>query len=137
MRVVLDTNIFISALLSPFSHPGAIYRDWRLKRFELVTSEWQIAELQRVSRYPRIATRIPPHEIGIVVNSMRKVVYTSPIPRKHTCTDPDDAYLLDLADISAADFLITGDQRAGLLSRKRVARASILSAKAFAAALNL
>ena len=38
MRVVLDTNILFSALISPHGPPDAIYRAWRSARFELVTS---------------------------------------------------------------------------------------------------
>jgi hypothetical protein len=33
MRVVLDTNILFSALISPHGPPDAIYRAWRLARF--------------------------------------------------------------------------------------------------------
>ena len=37
MRVVLDTNILFSALISPHGAPDAIYRAWRAARFEVVT----------------------------------------------------------------------------------------------------
>ena len=37
MRVVLDTNILFSALISPHGAPDAIYRAWRASRFEVVT----------------------------------------------------------------------------------------------------
>ena len=38
MRVVLDTNILFSALISPHGAPDRIYRAWRTARFEIVTS---------------------------------------------------------------------------------------------------
>jgi len=43
MRVVLDTNILFSALISPHGAPDAIYRAWRAARFEVVTSRMQLA----------------------------------------------------------------------------------------------
>ncbi|MEY4592417.1 MAG: hypothetical protein RIR18_1312 [Pseudomonadota bacterium] len=39
MRVVLDTNILFSALISPHGAPDVIYRAWRAARFEVVTSQ--------------------------------------------------------------------------------------------------
>ena len=54
MRVVLDTNILFSALISPHGAPDAIYRAWRTARFELVTSRAQLEEIRRASRYPKL-----------------------------------------------------------------------------------
>ena len=54
MRVVLDTNILFSALISPHGAPDAIYRAWRSARFELVTSGAQLEEIRRASRYPKL-----------------------------------------------------------------------------------
>ena len=34
MRVVLDTNALLSALISPHGPPDTIYRAWRAARFE-------------------------------------------------------------------------------------------------------
>ena len=42
MRVVLDTGILIAALITSGTPPDTIYRAWRKKRFELITSEWQL-----------------------------------------------------------------------------------------------
>jgi predicted nucleic acid-binding protein len=53
------------------------------------------------------------------------------VPRRHTAQDPDDAYLLDLAELAGADYLITGDKRSGLLKRKKIAGTSIMAAMTF------
>jgi len=50
MRVVLDSNILLSALISPHGPPDRIYRAWRAARFELVTSSAQLEEIRRASR---------------------------------------------------------------------------------------
>jgi predicted nucleic acid-binding protein len=39
LRVVLDSNVFISALISAGGAPHAIYRAWRERRFVLVTGD--------------------------------------------------------------------------------------------------
>ena len=50
MRVVLDSNILLSALISPHGPPHRIYEAWRQRRFELVTTGVQLDELRRSSR---------------------------------------------------------------------------------------
>src|SRR6218665_1946044 len=61
MRVVLDTNVLLSALLSPHGAVDAIYRAWQKDRFDLVTSTTQIDELRRASRYAKFKDVLPPH----------------------------------------------------------------------------
>jgi uncharacterized protein len=51
MRVILDSNILFSALISPIGPPHRIYQAWRAKRFELATCSIQIGEIRRASRY--------------------------------------------------------------------------------------
>ena len=64
MRVVLDTNILFSALISPHGAPDAIYRAWRSSRFELVTSHTQLEEIRRASRYPKLQAVLQPAKVG-------------------------------------------------------------------------
>ena len=61
MRVVLDTNVLLSALISSFGPPGVIYRAWRGARFEIVTSRAQVDELRRASRYPKFKAVLQAH----------------------------------------------------------------------------
>ena len=71
MRVILDTNVLLGALISPHGPPDIIYRAWRAARFELVTSTAQLDELRRVSRYPKLKTILPAHRVGTMVNNMQ------------------------------------------------------------------
>ena len=59
MRVVLDTNVLLSALISPHGPPDLIYRAWRAARFEIVTSIDQLDELrpQRSSELTRLSLK--------------------------------------------------------------------------------
>jgi putative PIN family toxin of toxin-antitoxin system len=74
MRVILDTNLLLGALISPYGPPDAIYRAWRAARFELVTSTAQREELRRVSRYPKLKATLPAHRVGTLVNNMQRAI---------------------------------------------------------------
>ncbi len=57
MRVVLDTNVLVSAVLSRGSPPDSILRAWRTGSFELVISTPLLRELEKVLARPRIRRR--------------------------------------------------------------------------------
>ena len=74
MRVVLDTHILFSALISPHGVPNRIYRAWRAARFELVTSKIQLDEIRRASRYPKFQAVLQPAKIGTMINNLQRAV---------------------------------------------------------------
>jgi putative PIN family toxin of toxin-antitoxin system len=136
MRVILDTNVLLGALISPHGPPDAIYRAWRAGRFELVTSVAQLDELRRASRYPKLKTLLPAHRIGTMVNNMQRaivLVQLPPLPDGFETLDPDDAFLLAMAIGGEADYLVTGDRRAGLLQRGSIGRTRIVTPASFCA----
>jgi len=135
MRVVLDTGILVAALITVGTPPDKIYQAWKKKRFELFTSEWQLEEFRRVSRYPKLRSFINPAEAGQMVNGIKlnAFVYTS-LPAVDVCKDPDDNPILAIALECKADFLVTGDKR-DLLSMERIHMTPIVSAARFLARL--
>jgi predicted nucleic acid-binding protein len=54
MRIVLDANQFVSAVLVPLGHPAQILQAWREGRFESALSLSIVAEIRRVLLYPRL-----------------------------------------------------------------------------------
>jgi hypothetical protein len=64
VRLIIDTNILISALLSSTSLPAHLVVLWREGRFDLLTSADQLDELMRVTRYPKIRERLAPGPRG-------------------------------------------------------------------------
>jgi putative PIN family toxin of toxin-antitoxin system len=80
MRVILDTNVLLGALISPYGPPDIIYRAWRAARFELVTSAAQLEEMRRVSRYPKLKTILPAHRVGTMVNNMQRAIVLDNLP---------------------------------------------------------
>ncbi|THF57236.1 putative toxin-antitoxin system toxin component, PIN family [Pseudothauera rhizosphaerae] len=131
MRVVLDTNILFSALISPHGAPDMIYRAWRTARFDLVTSRAQLDEIRRASRYPKLQAVLQPAKVGVMINNLQRAVVLEQLPRNFEADDPDDAFLLAMAEVGKADFLVTGDRRAGLLQRGHLGRTRILTPGTF------
>ncbi|MCL5979095.1 MAG: putative toxin-antitoxin system toxin component, PIN family, partial [Gammaproteobacteria bacterium] len=127
MRVVLDTNVLFSALISPHGAPDAIYRAWRSARFELVTSQMQLDEIRRASRYPKFQTVLQPAQVGTMVNNLQRAVILEHLTNEVEADDPDDAFLLAMALAGDADYLVTGDRRAGLLQRGHIQRTRIVT----------
>jgi len=112
VRLVVDTNILISALLAEGSLPAHLIVLWREGRFDLLTSAEQLDELLRVTRYPKLRTRLVPAQAGRLINELRDIaVLLKDLPTVTVCPDPYDNYLLAMASAGAADFLVTGDKR--------------------------
>ena len=55
MRIVIDTNILISSLMTTDKPPHLIAEAWRSGQVDVLTSEEQIAELGRVVNRPKVA----------------------------------------------------------------------------------
>ena len=137
MRAVLDTGILLAALITSGTPPDLIYRAWRKKAFELVTSEWQLDELRRVSRYPKLRKYLKPAEAGTLVNGLRhQATVLQELPNIELSPDPDDNPILATAIAGGADYLVTGDKR-DLLSLGKVEAVQIVTARAFADLLGL
>ena len=131
MRVVVDTNVLISALLSGRSPPAQIVTLWREGRFELLTSQEQLDELARVTRYPKIRERLSPALAGRLVNELRDVaVMVADLPHVTACADPYDNFLLAMIVAGRADHLVTGDKW-DLLSMVRYEGVRIIAVRDF------
>lgn len=132
MRVVLDTNVLLSALISPHGVPDKICNAWRDGRFELVTSKEQLDELRRASRYKKLKAILPAHRVGALINNMQHAIVLNesvPLTRKEHIElhDPDDVFLISMIFSIDVDYLVTGDNRAGLLKRGHIGRTRIVT----------
>jgi hypothetical protein len=116
MRVVLDTNILVSALIAPAGKPAAIYSAWVEAKFTLLTCAEQLDELLATLQKPRVAELVKPYEAGRLVNQIKKLAEdVSPLPPVNRSPDPTDDFLLAMCEAGKADYLVTGD-KSGLLA---------------------
>jgi putative PIN family toxin of toxin-antitoxin system len=129
VRVLLDTNVLLSALLVRGTPPDRLYEAWRQGRFDLVSCERQLEELNRVSRRPVLRERLRPAEAGRLVNEIRRLaILCEPVNVASISPDPDDDFLLAVAEAAHADYLVTGD-KTDLLSLGRYRATRILTAR--------
>jgi len=131
VRVVVDTNVLVSALITEKSLPAHLLTLWREGYFELLTSQSHIAEMMRATRYPKIRARLSIATAGRLINELRDVAtILNILPQISLSPDPADNYLLAMAAAGGADFLITGDKR-DLLALRIHAGAKIVPVREF------
>jgi hypothetical protein len=117
MRLILDTNILLSALLSPLGAPAKLLDAWERKAFTLVTSEALIAEFRDVASRPFFRARLRASAVELLAADLHDFsFYCRNLPSGPLAPDPKDSYLLAMAQASQAEFLVTGDKE--LLSLK-------------------
>ena len=131
MRVVVDTNILVSALIAPAGKPAAIIDAWLDGKFTLLTCATLVDELRSTLHKPRVADLIKPHKAGRLVNQVKKLAEdVDPLPHVQRSSDPTDDFLLSMSEGGKADYLVTGD-KSGLLALGRHKATRIVSAKEF------
>lgn len=113
MRLVLDTNVLVSALAHGQGAPAALLDAWRLsRRYVLVTSELQLREVGSVTRRPELRRYFPPATAGRLVNQLRHLAELhDSLPVVDRSRDPADNFLLAMVEAGEADYLVTGDKR--------------------------
>jgi putative PIN family toxin of toxin-antitoxin system len=137
VRVILDTNILISGLISPLGKPARLIDAWLDGRFTLLSHAVQLDEFRAVSRRERIRPLLRPSEAGRLVNRIAALAeMPMQLPFVRRSSDPHDDFLLALCEAGAADLLVTGD-KADLLILKTHATARIITAAQLAAELDV
>ncbi len=109
MRVVLDTNILISALIFPGGAPEAVYRLGLEERLELVTSRPLLAELGRILTDRFGWDRGRAEEAVAQVTRIGDVVEPTETIRVIQ-EDPADDRVLEAALEGRADVIVSGDR---------------------------
>lgn len=134
-RLVLDANIYASALMNPKGAPAKVLQLALDKgSYELVVSQEIVDELKRVLFYPKVRSRIHKQddEITHFINAL--CVYGFFCIQRHSYEvllekDPDDDIYLIAALESRAKYVITGDSH--LLDLKQIDTVQIVTAAQF------
>jgi len=108
IRVVLDTNIIISALLQPLGPPAQVFLLAIGGSIELCISGNVYAEYEEVIRRPRF--RRDENVIAATLDDVReKGLWVRPTEAIRACADPDDDIFLECAQAARAAYLVTGN----------------------------
>ena len=113
-RVVLDANVFVSALLGKGS-PSRIYEAFKAGAFELVCSKPLLSELAEVLIRPEFSIRAS--EIKILFRLLRhRATIVRSLRKVRACRDPKDDIVLECAVSGNAAWIVTGDKDLLVLS---------------------
>jgi putative PIN family toxin of toxin-antitoxin system len=132
LRVVLDTNQFVSSVLVHHGLPAQALDAWRQRQFTLIVSPAILAEIRSTLDYPRIRRKYPiteddverlvallTHDAVVVPGT---VSVSGVIP-----DDPTDERVLACAVEGRADLIVSGD--AHLLELDEYRGISIITAR--------
>lgn len=111
MRILLDTNILISALICKDGPPGQILGIIKRDRHSLISSPYLTDELREVCNRPHLRKRISPEEVNDLVYNMEAVGHiVSELPEVDLSPDPKDNPILATAIAGKADLIVSGDK---------------------------
>jgi putative PIN family toxin of toxin-antitoxin system len=110
IRVVLDTNIIVSALLQPLGPPAEVLLLALGTSLQMCISGDIFAEYEEVIRRPRF--RLPEETLATAMETIRaKALWVRPVQTVQVCSDPDDNIFLECAQAARAAYLVTGNLR--------------------------
>lgn len=129
IRLVLDTNIMVSALISKKGPPGFLLAAAKGEGCTLITSRFQIDELQRVLEREQLRVNIPQAESDDLLASLDAVAeVVDKLPEVRLSPDPDDNPILATAIAGKADLVVSGD-KPGILAIGSVEGIPIVTAR--------
>jgi uncharacterized protein len=132
MRAILDANLLLSALLSPLGAPAKILEAWERRLFTLIACEELIAELRDVASRPFFRAKLRADVAELLAISIQDLSsLCEDLPFGPVAPDPNDSYLLALAEAGQVEFLVTGDKELLALGSHKTTK--IISARDFAA----
>jgi putative PIN family toxin of toxin-antitoxin system len=110
LRLVIDTNILVSAALKPHGLQRTVFLVAIAKPARMYITEAILAEYRDVLARPEFKIRkgLRQQLLQLIKNHARLV---TPVRALHLARDPDDNKFLECADAARADYLVTGNQR--------------------------
>lgn len=137
MRVILDTNILLSGLISPVGLPAQLLQAWLDRRFTLISHPIKIDEFREVTKRDKIRVFVKSFEAGRLANQILALAeMPARLPSVSRSRDPRDDFLLALCEVGKADWLVTGDKE-DLLALSSHGTTAIVTAARFADELGL
>ncbi len=135
LRLVIDTNILISGLMSVNSLPQQVF-DYATSQAILLISDEVQSEIENVISRPKLQKYISLERRTKFLSELSQQAERVTINQQiRACRDPKDDKFLDLAVCGEANYIITGD--ADLLDLHPFQNISIIKAASFLTAIAL
>ncbi len=116
LRLVVDTNLFISSLLSPRGSERALIEACFAGKFELLYCEHLLQEIEDVISRAKFRKHFTVEEglslIDAIVLAGTEVPDRKEQKLPRICNDPDDNFLFALYEDGNGDLLVSGDKKA-------------------------
>ncbi len=112
LRVVVDPNVLIAAVISQSGAPAELLDRWRDGEFDLVVSPKLLEELEDVLLRPKFSELASDDEVRAYAEALAKggVAFDDPVKPPALTSDPGDDYLVALAVAAGADAIVSGDR---------------------------
>ena len=134
LRVVIDTNVLVSNVLSKTGAPAKVVDAWRAQKFMIATSETAIQELQATLKKLHGTGKyfFPSEDINGLADLLRtngQIVPALADVKGSILADPDDEKILAIAVGGEASIIISGDKH--LLNLKEYQGITIFTPRQF------
>lgn len=134
-KVVLDSNIFISFLISHKPPISTIFDLWRKGELAICYSVEILDELKRALEYPKIRKLVSGSESESLIDAVKTLgILAVPSEKVDTCRDKEDNKYLEVCQESGCNYLISGDE--DLLALKEFRGIKIVSPSGFLASID-
>ena len=129
LRVVIDANVWISAMLNP-GKPLELIQKFRLKLFQVYYPEWLITELRKLPSRKKFKSKLTNEQVARFILLIKHKAILAKLDNVLTISrDPKDNPYLACAKATACDFLISGDR--DLLDLKHYGQTKIINTAEF------
>ena len=132
LRVIIDTNVVVSGILSTNSPPALILDAWIQDKFEPIMSRDLEKEIREVLQRPKVKKRIKnPVDVEVVLGLLFKksVSFKAKAGKFRSLPDLSDRFLFDLAVAANVELIVTGDK--ALLEMRHVGEIHLITPKEF------
>jgi len=133
IKVVVDTNVLVSGLISPKGSPAKIIDSWQKRKFVLVTSKATLKELKKVLNYSKIAKNyhLDQEKVDEYIKGFWAFSEVCSPTKKISVVknDPEDNKFIEAAVTAKTDFIVSGDRH--LLELSEYQGIKILTVKEF------
>jgi putative PIN family toxin of toxin-antitoxin system len=129
-RVVLDTNVFVSGIISGKNAPGLILRSFQCGKIMVLISDevmdeyLKVLSYPKIRKYPMVTDEYVAHVCALLIHEAERIEVHNRITLS---ADPDDNKFLELAVDGEATMVVSGD-KSDLLSLKEITGIPIVSA---------